>query len=132
MRVVLVSVASYQLWLHWREPAMHLARQFVDYEPGIHYPQVQVQSGSTGMNALRIYNPVKQSMEQHPDGKFIRACVPELEGIDHALIHIQSARSGAAAQAQSPKIYDLHGSRKRARRRSEKNLPNRNPYSTGG
>lgn len=30
-------------------------------------------------NAVRIYSPVKQAMEQDPDGTFIRQYVPELE-----------------------------------------------------
>ena len=87
MRAMLMSVASYQLWLHWREPALHLARLFVDYEPGIHYPQAQMQSGTTGINTLRIYNPVKQSLDQDPDGVFIRTWVPELEPVDRRWIH---------------------------------------------
>ena len=87
MRAMLISVASYQLWLHWREPALHLARQFVDYEPGIHYPQVQMQSGTTGINTLRIYNPIKQSMDQDPEGDFIRTWIPELSGVNKAWIH---------------------------------------------
>ena len=87
MRAMLMSVASYQLWLHWREPALHLARLFVDYEPGIHYPQAQMQSGTTGINTLRIYNPVKQSLDQDSDGVFIRTWVPELSRIDGAWIH---------------------------------------------
>jgi deoxyribodipyrimidine photo-lyase len=87
MRAMLTSVASYQLWLHWREPALHLARQFVDYEPGIHWPQIQMQSGTTGINTLRIYNPIKQSHDQDPDGVFIRTWVPELTGVDRRWIH---------------------------------------------
>ena len=87
MRAMLISVASYQLWLPWREPALHLARQFVDYEPGIHYPQVQMQSGTTGINTLRIYNPVKQSLEQDSEGAFIRTWVPELGRVSDAWIH---------------------------------------------
>lgn len=87
MRAMLTSVASYQLWLHWREPALHLARQFVDYEPGIHWSQVQMQSGTTGINTLRIYNPVKQSHDQDPDGTFIRTWVPELFAVDRQWIH---------------------------------------------
>ena len=40
MRAMLVSFASYHLWLHWRQPALYLARLFLDYEPGIHYSQI--------------------------------------------------------------------------------------------
>jgi deoxyribodipyrimidine photo-lyase len=87
MRAMLVSVASYHLWLHWREPALHLARCFTDYEPGIHYSQMQMQSGTTGINALRIYNPIKQGRDQDPDGHFIRAWVPELAGLEDRWLH---------------------------------------------
>jgi len=87
MRAMLASFAAYHLWLHWREPALHLARLFVDYEPGIHFPQMQLQSGTTGINTPRIYNPVKQSHDQDPDGEFIRRFVPELAGVPTASIH---------------------------------------------
>ncbi len=81
MRAMLMSFAAYHLWLHWREPALHLARQFADYEPGIHYPQIQMQSGTTGINAARIYNPVKQAFDQDENGTFIRQWCPELRNI---------------------------------------------------
>ncbi|MEM8864762.1 MAG: deoxyribodipyrimidine photo-lyase/cryptochrome family protein [Planctomycetota bacterium] len=78
MRAMLVSFASYHLWLHWRRPALYLAKQFVDYEPGIHYSQFQMQAGVTGINAVRIYSPIKQVQDQDPEGRFIRRYVPEL------------------------------------------------------
>ena len=87
MRALLVSFAAHDLWLPWREPALHLARLFVDYEPGIHYCQVQMQYGNTGNRALRIYNPVKQSLEHDPQGVFIRRWVPELRGVPDSFIH---------------------------------------------
>ncbi len=87
MRAMLMAFASYHLWLHWREPGLHLARLFTDYEPGIHWSQVQMQSGTTGINSLRIYNPVKQSEDQDPHGRFIRRWVPELERVPDAFIH---------------------------------------------
>ncbi len=86
MRAMLVSFASYQLWLHWREPALHLAREFLDFEPGIHYSQVQMQSGVTGINTLRIYNPVKQAHDQDPQGVFVRHWLPELAAVPQAFL----------------------------------------------
>ena len=87
MRAMLVSFASYHLWLDWRLTAKHLAQQFLDYEPGIHYSQIQMQSGTTGMNSIRIYNPIKQSMDQDPDGNFIKQWVPELSNLPTQFIH---------------------------------------------
>ena len=81
MRALVMSFAAYPLWLHWREPALHLARLFTDYEPGIHYSQCQMQSGTTGINTVRIYNPVKQALDQDPRGEFVRRWVPELAGV---------------------------------------------------
>ena len=87
MRAMLVSFASYHLWLDWRKTAPYMATLFTDYEPGIHYSQFQMQSGVTGINAVRIYNPIKQSTDHDPEGKFILRYVPELENIPQAFIH---------------------------------------------
>ncbi len=87
MRAMLVSFASYDLWLHWREPGVFLARQWLDYEPGIHYSQMQMQAGTTGINTIRIYDPTKQARDQDPEGIFIRRWVSELASVPHAYIH---------------------------------------------
>ncbi|MGC6411651.1 MAG: FAD-binding domain-containing protein [Candidatus Puniceispirillaceae bacterium] len=87
MRAMLMSFAAYHLWLDWRAPAVHLARLFTDYEPGIHYSQCQMQSGTTGINVMRIYNPIKQSQDQDPDGVFIRRWLPELKDLPTHLLH---------------------------------------------
>ena len=97
MRAMLMATASYHLWLDWREPGLHLARQFTDYEPGIHWPQVQMQSGTTGINTVRIYNPVKQGYDQDPNGSFVRQWVPELAAVPGSTIHEPWKSSNAAS-----------------------------------
>lgn len=87
MRAMLVSFASYQLWLHWRPTALHLGRHFLDFEPGIHFNQLQMQSGVTGINAVRAYSPYKQALEQDPRGEFIRRWVPELARVQHPYLY---------------------------------------------
>ena len=87
MRAMLMSFASYNLWLPWRDSGLHLARQFVDYEPGIHWSQCQMQSGSTSINTIRIYNPIKQGMDHDPQGVFIRQWCPELKDVSTIHIH---------------------------------------------
>lgn len=87
MRAMLVSFAAYDLWLHWRRPAVFLARHFLDFEAGIHFPQFQMQSGTTGINALRMYSPTKQGLDHDPHGEFIRRWVPELEAVPSEHVH---------------------------------------------
>ncbi len=81
MRAMLVSFATYHLWLHWRPVGAHLATKFVDFEPGIHWSQTQMQSGVTGINTVRIYSPTKQLQDQDPDGVFVKRWVPELAAV---------------------------------------------------
>lgn len=155
MRAMIMSAASYNLWMPWRETGTYLARQFLDYEPGVHWSQVGMQSGTTGINTIRAYSMTKQGRDQDPNGDYIRKWVPELSMVPTKFIHepwkmpIQlqdevscvigrtypspildelesrkrgisrsyAARGGEEARAISKKVLQLHGSRRRPRKR---------------
>jgi deoxyribodipyrimidine photo-lyase len=84
MRAMLVSVAAYPLWLDWRMVGQWLATQFLDYEPGIHWSQLQMQSGTTGINTTRVYNPIKQAQDHDPHGVFVRRWLPHMRRVPDA------------------------------------------------
>jgi len=125
MRAMLVSFASYHLWLHWRETGLFLARQFLDFEPGIHWSQMQMQSGTTGINTLRIYSPAKQALDHDPQGVFVRRWVPEFgtaaypapivderAALKLAKDRFYALRATPEARAEADAVQAKHGSRK--------------------
>jgi deoxyribodipyrimidine photo-lyase len=146
MRAMLMSFASYNLWLPWQQSGQVLARLFTDYEPGIHWPQCQMQAGETGINAVRIYSPIKQGFDQDPTGAFTREWVPELACLDYADLQepwtsvtppkdypvpivdyrettkrakerIYALRKTDEARCEAAKVFVKHGSRKPRRKR---------------
>jgi len=125
MRAMLVSFASYHLWLHWRDTGLFLARQFLDFEAGIHWSQMQMQSGTTGINTLRIYSPARQARDHDPEGAFVRRWVPEFGTASYPepIVDERSAlklakdtmyglRAQPSARVEADAVQQKHGSRK--------------------
>ena len=148
---MIVSFAIYGLHLSWRDIGPPLARMFLDYEPGIHYSQLQMQAGIMGINTIRVYNPTKQIIDQDPACKFIKKWIPALK--DYTTTEIKSyekvsfknypkpiinfasqskamkdvvyqIRKSPTGKKASQKILLDHGSR---RRRKSKPKPNNHP-----
>jgi len=125
MRAMLVSFAAHHLWLHWRAPGLHLARLFLDFEPGIHWSQMQMQSGTTGINTLRIYSPTKQALDHDLEGRYRRRWLPEwgtpaypapivdeAAALKRAKDALYGLRRTDAAHQEADAIQQRHGSRK--------------------
>ena len=86
---------------------------------------MQMQSGTTGINTLRIYSPRKQALDQDPQGLYIRQWVPELGtaaypqpivdervAVAAAKDRLYGLRKTRDAQTEANAIQHKHGSRK--------------------
>ena len=135
---MIMSFASYNLWQPWQKTSPLLAELFVDYEPGIHISQVQMQSGVTGINLPRIYSVLKQSKDQDPNADWIKSQIPKISNMCIDKIHnaelsdlyfeklvdpalsakkaretIWASRSNIEFKKIAKEVYLKHGSRKR-------------------
>jgi deoxyribodipyrimidine photo-lyase len=81
MRTMTVSFLMHHLFQHFSTGTQWMARQFLDFEPGIHYAQFQMQAGFTATNTIRIYNPTKNALDHDPEAIFIKKWVPELSSL---------------------------------------------------
>ena len=130
MRAMLVSVFCHHFDCNWKNGVFYLAKLFLDYEPGIHFTQFQMQAGVTGINAIRIYNPIKQSIDHDNDGLFIKKWAKELKLIPKQFIHepwkmtpMEKIFYGINFKIKSPQI-DLIKSSQLARKKLWSNRKN--------
>ncbi|WP_299523934.1 cryptochrome/deoxyribodipyrimidine photo-lyase family protein [Winogradskyella sp.] len=122
MRAMLASFFTHILWQPWQAATTHLSQQFLDFEPGIHFPQLQMQAGETGINNLRIYNPTVNSLKHDSEAIFIKKWVPELAHLDTPFVHepylmteMEQAFYNFKLGIDYPKpIVDIKENRKRA------------------
>ncbi|MEM7711424.1 MAG: FAD-binding domain-containing protein, partial [Pseudomonadota bacterium] len=70
----------------------------------------------TGINQLRIYNPVKQGHDQDPTGLFTRTWVPELADIPDAYLQ-EPWKSDTPPDGYPPPIVDVQQAAREARDR---------------
>lgn len=140
MRAMLVNFACFGLHIDWKQLQYPLAKYFVDYEPGIHFSQIQMQAAIVGINSLRVYNPLKQLVEQDLKCQFIKRWLPELRGYtpEQIALHgdfplagyakqqvnaddnirimkqqISAIRKSTEGQIEASKVLEQHGSRLR-------------------
>jgi deoxyribodipyrimidine photo-lyase len=151
MRAMVVNFACFGLHIHWRDLQYPLAKLFLDYEPGIHFSQIQMQAAIVGINTIRVYNPLKQLIDQDADCQFVKRWVPELRGYSPAQIachesmplpgyteaisnaehnirvmkdRISAIRKSAVGRASAQEVLIHHGSRLKSRRSHKKSQVN--------
>lgn len=84
-----------------------------------------MQSGTTGINTLRIYSPTKQALDQDPQGLYVRRWVPELgtsaypapivderSALAEAKRKLYALRATPEAKGEAGAIQQKHGSRR--------------------
>jgi deoxyribodipyrimidine photo-lyase len=117
MRAMLVSVAAYPLWLHWRPVGLWLAQEFLDYEPGIHWSQHQIQAGTTGINTTRVYNPIKQAQDHDPHGHWVRQWLPHMRQVPDSWVFEPWLHPQASALGVPTPLVDLAPATRTAKQR---------------
>lgn len=142
-RAMITSFATHALRIPWTTIVYELAPFMMDYVPGIHVAQIQMQAGVTGTNVIRVYSPMKQMLEKDPDATFVRSQIPELQQFSTKAIFefetidlgsypkpivdfkvetkimkdvLYGLKKSPLGQSEAKRVYKLHGSRSRVNR----------------
>ncbi len=89
LRMVVASFLTKDLGIDWRRGETYFARQLNDFDLSANNGGWQwvASSGCDAQPYFRIFNPVTQSERFDPDGRFIRAYLPELSAVPNKFIH---------------------------------------------
>ncbi len=104
-RAMITSFACNALRLPWQTVLYALSKLMIDYVPGIHVSQVQMQAGVTGINTIRVYSPQKQLEDHDPKCHFVYRMIPELKSLKPA--QILSLSSGYTHSNYTAPIIDF-------------------------
>lgn len=154
-RAMITSFACNGLRLPWQTVLYQLAKLMVDYVPGIHVSQIQMQAGITGINSIRIYSPHKQLIDHDPQCHFVRSMIPELRsltteqitGLNQEQVATKYAKpiidfkqeskimkdalygisKSVSGRQNAKQVFKKHGSRKRSNPKSKQKAKADNP-----
>lgn len=87
LRGMVASVACHQLGLDWQAVGQSLARRFTDYDPGIHWSQMQALAGIGRPGSVGLFDPVKLGRSLDPGGVFTRRWLPDLAEVPDVFLH---------------------------------------------
>ena len=87
-RMIAASFLTRNLGLDWHDGARHFLEHLIDADIALNNLNWQWMAGrGTGANPHRVLNPTRQGQRFDPDGTYVRRHVPELRGLDSAMIH---------------------------------------------
>ncbi len=88
VRMVVASFLTKDLHHHWREGAEYFEEKLLDIETASNAGGWQWSAGAgVDPKPLRIFNPTLQAQRFDPEGKYIRANIPELSKVPNRFIH---------------------------------------------
>ncbi len=117
LRMIVAMFMTKNLLIDWREGERFFMQHLIDGDLAANNGGWQW-SSSTGTDSspyFRIFNPLSQSERFDPDGRFIKAWIPELAELNRRDIHNPSALGGLfGVEGYPAPIVDLKSSRERA------------------
>lgn len=87
-RMIVASFLTKDLCIDWRAGAAHFMRHLVDADVACNQLNWQWVAGTgTDTSRHRVFNPILQGRRFDPGGEYIRRYVPELAGLESAVVH---------------------------------------------